>query len=111
MEGDTIPFNQISPTVQKVRIFESTGATRSAVDFELKADGTLELTGHDVGEAAERSFGRDDYEYWVTVETSDKDKLLLALLAERFAGDAQASTHLMKYLESKGVRYKFDSWP
>jgi hypothetical protein len=100
------PANQ-----QSVRLYQHEGATFSTTDARIRPDGALQLSGYDLGEAAQQFVGHDDYEYDVTLKPGHKDVLLLALLADRFGGDSCASSHFRHYLKAKGIPYDFDTWP
>ncbi len=94
-----------------VGLYQHEGDTSSTTDAKIMPDGSLQLSGYDIGEAAQQFVGHDDYEYDVTVEPAHKDALLLALLADRFHGDSRASSHFQQYLDAKGIPYDFDTWP
>jgi hypothetical protein len=96
---------------KSVRICECDGVTASTTDAKIMPDGSLQLSGYDIGKAAEQFIGHDDYEYDVIVKSEDKDALLLALLADRFRGDSLACTHFKQYLDAKSIQYDFDTWP
>jgi hypothetical protein len=96
---------------KQVPLFERDGTTFSKIDAKIMLDGALQLSGHDIGELPEKFLGHDDYEYEVTVTAERKDHLLLALIADRFGGNACATSHFMKFLNSKEIPYHFDTWP
>lgn len=91
------------------------GASLSA---QLGDQGELKLEGVDYGPTAEVMLGDSDYEYWLNLETADKDQLLLALLKERFANPGTSET-LSKYtgisafkdwLDQQGIKYHYQSY-
>ena len=101
-----------NPTEPKtVRLYQHEGATSSTTDAKIMPDGSLQVSGYDIGAAAEAFVGHDDYECDVIVKPEHKDALLLALLADRFGGDSCATSHFMKFLDSKGIPYDFETWP
>ena len=94
-----------------MRLYQHEGATSSTTDAKIMPDGSLQVSGYDIGVAAQDFVGHDDYEYDVIVKPEHKDALLLALLADRFGGDPRASSHFQAYLDAKGIPYDFDTWP
>ena len=96
---------------QSVRLYRHEGTTSSTTDAKIMLDGSLQVSGYDIGEAAQAFVGHDDYEYDVTVQPEHKDALLLVLLADRFRGDPCASSHFKQYLDANGIPYEFDTWP
>lgn len=100
-----------SATQKSVRLYQREGATSSTTDARIMPDGSLQLSGYDIGEAVQQFVGHEDYEYDVIVKPEHKDVLLLALLADRLGGDARATSHFTQFLEAKGIAYEFDTWP
>ena len=100
-----------APNPRTIRLFEHKGSTSSFLDVEIKSDGSLEMSGYDIGEMPERFYGHDDYEYEVTVKPEHKDRLLLALLQEKYDNNFRASSQFMEFLNSRGIPYDFDTWP
>lgn len=96
---------------KSVRLYQREGATASTTDAKIMPDGSLQVSGYDIGEAAQAFAGHDDYEYDVTVKPEQKDALLLALLADRLGGDPCASSQFRQYLDAKAIPYDFDTWP
>ena len=80
---------------KKVKLVAHPGETSVFIDAEIDEKGNLLLSGQDIGKAPEEWFGHDDYEYWVVVAASDKERVLCILLGQlaggqqlRPAGDA-----------------------
>jgi hypothetical protein len=71
----------------RVKLYEQHGATRVYIDAAVTDEGDLQVAGHDIGEAPKKWWGHDDYEYIVTIRKEDKDRLLLALMAEKSFDD------------------------
>jgi hypothetical protein len=101
-------MNQDKPL--RVRLCESRGSTSVFIDAEITDDGSLQLSGQDVGEAPAKWWGDDDYEYWVHVRPENKDRVLLALLEKLYAGNSRADTEFADLLKAKGIPYEFDSY-
>jgi hypothetical protein len=97
---------------KRIRLFQhERDSVFSTTDLEIAPNGSLQLSGYDVGELVQQFVGHDDYEYDVIVRPEHKDQLLLALLADRFGGNSSASSQFMQFLKSKGIPYAFDTWP
>ena len=94
----------------KIQICEDRGSTSTFIDVDILPNGDFQLSGQDVGQAPKESFGDSDYEYWVTVSSEHKDRLLLALVDELLHGDTSASSKLMELLRARSIPYQFDSW-
>lgn len=100
-----------NPNPNRVRLYEHEGATASTIDAKIMPDGSLEVSGYDIGEFCQEFYGHDDVESFITVLPKDKDQLLLALLEAKFAGDPQASSHFREFVDRKRVPHDFDIWP
>ena len=85
------------------------GSTSIHIDMRIDENGDLLFSGQDIGNAPEEIFGDIDYEYWLTVPASEKDRLLLALLEKHYAGDALVISTLRELLESKEIPCYFFS--
>ena len=85
------------------------GSTSIHIDMRIDEDGNLLFSGQDIGSAPEEIFGDIDYEYWLTVPASEKDRLLLALIEKHYAGDAMVISTLRKLMESKDISCGFYS--
>ena len=87
------------------------------------SDGKLQVSGHDIGPLVEKFFGRDEYEYWVTLDQENTGKLFRSLGCEERSGEEQleaversfggdmADTRLKRYCEQNGIRTQFYCWP
>jgi len=71
---------------KKVRLVASSGETSVFIDAEIDEKGNLVLSGYDIGKAPEDWFGHDDYEYWLVVAASDKERVLSILLGQAAGG-------------------------
>jgi len=96
---------------ESVRLVQhSDGKTSIRIDVQITDEGHLMFSGQDAGEAPERFFGDEDYEYWLKVDASDKDRVLLALIEKLYSGNACAISELKEFLRSKGISCVFDSY-
>ncbi len=84
---------------------------RSTVEASIDSAGNLTIAGCDAGDLVREMWGHDDYEYTLTVPAADKDRLLLALLAQHYGDNSEAFAAIRRLLEQHSVPHRFDSWP
>ena len=105
--------------------------TLVSVDLVVRENGDLVLEGCDVGAAPQEIFGDSDYEYWLTIGSQDKnrvlekllgeagahkrasgdqDELLLDLLVERFSTSHTPVGDLKEWLAARGISSTFSSY-
>ena len=65
-------------------LYESQGETAIYIDAEINDEGTFVLSGQDVGKAPEEYWGDSDYEYWIVINKTHKDRLRHALTNREF---------------------------
>jgi hypothetical protein len=92
-----------------IKLVSQGGSTSIHIDMRIDENGNLLFSGQDIGSAPEEIFGDSDYEYWLTVPASEKDRLLLALLEKHYAGDALVISTLRELMESKEIPCSFFS--
>lgn len=68
------------------------------------------MAGQDLGAAPLRFFGKDEYEYFLSVEANLKDRLLLHLMQHVFAGETSTRTAIAEWLDARGIPYKLHSF-
>ena len=90
-----------------IELFDERNGEHVHGELRVDADGNLVLAGYCAGPLAERFFGDDDWEYWLTVAADQKDRLLLELLREKYVGDTLAERHFRAWLEARGIAYSF----
>ena len=83
----------------KVTLCEERGETSIYIDAEITKDGTLQLSGQDLGQAPEEFWGDSDYEYWLVIPADQKDRVLLALLENQYAGNRRAVSEFQGFLK------------
>ena len=93
-----------------IKLVSQGGSTSIHIEARIGDEGQLLLSGQDIGEAPEQIFGKDDYEYWLTVPASEKDRLLLALIEKAYKGNASVISELREFLESKDIPCEFHSY-
>lgn len=95
---------------QSVRLYENRGETSMFIDALITDAGDLQIFGQDVGKAPKEFWGDADYEYWVTVPSEHKDRVLLALIERVFGGRSRAVSEFQDFLNSKGIPCEFGNW-
>ncbi len=95
---------------ERVRLVEIEGETSIRIEVEIAEDGGVLLSGQDAGDAPLALWGDDDYEYWLKIEAVDKDRVLLALIEQLYAGNANVISELKALLEEKGISSEFSSY-
>jgi hypothetical protein len=92
-----------------IKLVRRGGSTSIYIDMSIDENGNLLFSGQDIGSAPDEIFGDSDYEYWLTVPASEKDRLLLALLEKHYGGDALVISTLRELMESKQIPCSFHS--
>ena len=102
----------VSPPIESINLVKTVAdaPTYTRIDVEIVSDGALRFSGHDMGEAPERFFGDDEYEYCLVVEAIDKDRTLLALIKKLYAGNLSVISEFQSFLDSEGIPSKFWSY-
>lgn len=75
-----------------VKLHENTGETSSYIEAQIKSNGDLVLSGQDCGKAPLEFWGELDYEYWLTVLSAHKARVLKALIEHCKETGAAASS-------------------
>ena len=83
---------------RRVRLCEVRGKTSVYIDAEINDQGSLVVSGQDVGKAPEEHWGDSDYEYWVVVAKEHKERVRRALGERAFGGDDLSWGSLWKQL-------------
>ena len=123
---------------KKVNLVSSRGETSVFIDAEIDREGNLVLSGCDIGKAPKDWFGDSDYEYWLVVQASDKNRVfsilhglaggeeqfrpaedvseeerdwrLLALIEKLYRGDLRVVSSFRDLLTANGVRFEFSTY-
>ena len=93
-----------------VRLYEKKGETSIFIDAGITDAGDLQISGQDIGEAPKKIFGDIDYEYWLTVRSEHKDRVLLALIERMFLNNPSVVSEFQGFLKAKGIPCEFDSY-
>jgi hypothetical protein len=115
----------------EVTLYRKDGPTRIWVGASIAADGRLDVAGQDIGDAPEQFFGRDDYEYIVSVQAADVGRVrealrselseagrpaddgatVLELLVALLGGRADAHRRFRAICEEAGIDAPLWTWP
>jgi hypothetical protein len=101
-EGGIFPGDRTDPSIS-VQLFKERGKITRLITAEILENGDLYLVGNDVGEAPCRWFDRDDYEFGVTLEAGQNDRLLLALVKICFSGGPSVVDECREFVQSNGI--------
>jgi hypothetical protein len=98
-------------TLVMTEIRDADGLMRRSV--HITADGRLQIEGHDLGAAVERTFGSREYEFERSLSAAETTRLaeLLAVPVDELLPAIESAfdtTHVLeKYLEEHGIAGKF----
>lgn len=95
---------------ENTEIARQEGAEFRSVHLQLEPDGAIRLHAYDKGATAALTFGRDEYEFWVTVPPGEVAKLARVLLAEKYRGRMQAVTEFRDFCKQNEIVNAFDTW-
>lgn len=95
---------------EDTEIARQDGPEFRSVRLQLQADGALRMHAYDKGPTATLTFGRDEYEFWVTVPPAEVAKLALELLREKFGGRLQAVTEFRDFCKRHEIVNEFGTW-
>lgn len=95
---------------KKVQLLEERGPTSRFIHARIEDNGNLIVEGQDVGEAPQKWFDDEDYEFWVTVKAEDKDSVILALIEKLFGGRFSAVDEFRDFLKEKGIPFGWMTW-
>ena len=86
------------------------GVEFRSVGLHLEDDGGIKMDAQDIGPTVTRTWGSDDYEFWVRVPPAAVSKLAFELLREKFSGQMGAVDAFSDWCDAHGVEHKFDDW-
>ena len=102
--------HRLQSSRKRAQLYEEEGEDSRYLHAEIREDGDLVLSGQDLGKTAREFWGDSDYEWWVTVSSSDKDDVLLALLDKIYGGKSSAIEEFRDLLEAHGIKSEFSSY-
>lgn len=89
---------------------ETDGVESRKVTLMLQRDGSIQIGTIDVGPMALRTWGDDDYEFWVNVPPDAVGALAFELLREILKGKLDATDWLTKFCNTNGISQEWGSW-
>jgi hypothetical protein len=99
--------HDISKTVQ---LYEERGETTRFITAVIEDGGGLCVSGYDMGKDPLQWFAKSDYEFRVTLEADQKDRLLLALIEKCFGGKPSAVDEFREFVGSKSIPFTWMTW-
>jgi hypothetical protein len=90
-----------------MQLYKDEGEDFRSLTAEIKDDGSVVLSGYDLGPICKAWWDNDDYEFWVTVQPEHKDQLLLALIQQVFGGRSSGVDDFRDFCNAKGVPCSF----
>ena len=93
-----------------INLVSQSGSTSIYIDARIEDNGDLRFSGQDIGEAPEQIFGKDDYEYWLTIPAAEKDRLLLSLIEKIYKGNASVISEMKEFLDERNIPYGFQTY-
>jgi len=94
----------------EAELYRQEPAEFRSLRLEIREDGALRFDCQDIGEAAERVWGADDYEFWVDVPAAEIRKLAFAPLREKYVGGSGAVDDFRDFCKHEGVEHQWMSW-
>jgi hypothetical protein len=107
-----VPLCKEDSVSKRTRLLDATveGPTTTRIDVEITEEGDILFSGQDVGEAPERFWGDEDYEYWLKISATDKDRVLLALIEKLYSGNPSVISEIKDFLNSRDIPSEFSSY-
>lgn len=93
------------------RIYQRDGATKIQLDAIHNPDGSLTISGYDLGDAPMQSYGREDLEYELTIPAKEVPRLLAALLQAFLTNTEMPVTTLRTLLDQNQITHRFRCVP
>lgn len=86
------------------------GAESRSVRLTCANDGAITMDAQDIGPSIAAVAGDDEYEFWVTIASTELPKLAFELLREKFAGQLDAVDAFRDWCKVHGVEHRFGNW-
>ena len=87
------------------------GPGKWSVSLALRDDGSIQMHTYDESQTALEVWGKEDYEFWVTIPPVAVAKLAFELLQTRFAGRSDATDELRTLCKTNDIAYEWESYP
>lgn len=94
-----------------MEIYRNEGTEFTSINVDFLDDGTLKISGHDMGPFVEEFWGDDDYEYWLFIPEKSINLFISHLMKLSFNnGNSIAFEDCKKILEDNSIENTFDFW-
>jgi len=80
------------------------------VSLKLKDDGSIQMFTSDISETALATWGKEDYDFWLTIPPKAISLLAFELLRERYAGRAEATDELRELCKTGNIEHEWQSY-
>ena len=92
-------------------VSQEEGPEKRSVSLTLRDDGSIQMYTSDDSQLALKIWGKEDYEFWVTVPPDAVPKLAFEMLQAHFAGRVGATDELKTFCKTNDIECKWDCWP
>ena len=88
------------------------GRETTSITAEFRADGSLRISGQDLGPSVERAWGDFDYEYWMTIRPEDLHRFVRGSpLRQAFNREGRVTFGSLRgACRQSGIGVGFGSW-
>jgi hypothetical protein len=91
-------------------IFREELPTFRSIHLRVSPAGAVRIDAQDMGESVKEIWGDSDYEFWVDVPETQLEKLLFALLREKYFGRIGAVDEFRDFCQANKIEHKWDNW-
>lgn len=95
----------------KQQIYRRDGATKVTLEAVQNSDGSLTISGCDLGQAPLKAYGESELEYDLTIPASSVPKVMAALLRVVLAPSETPITTLRQILDTERIPHRFRVLP
>lgn len=88
---------------RQIELYRQDGPSFRSIRVTLHDNGDVGLDLQDMGPLVEEAFGDADYERWTIVPARDVPRLAVALLIDRYRGNAVAVDDLADFCAAHGI--------
>jgi hypothetical protein len=81
-----------------------------SIHLRVAPTGAVRIDAQDMGKNVEEIWGDSDYEFWVDVPEAELQKLLFALLKEKYLGRVGAVDEFQKFCQENSIGSEWGSW-
>ena len=94
-----------------MEIYRNDGLEFTSIISEFNPDGTLTISGHDMGPLVERFWGDEDYEYDLFIPKESVEPFLLSFMRFAFNNEKEATfSDCKNILEENEIDHSFNHW-